>query len=655
MPFKSIKIGGFEFDKEFILKFLRFCVAGAISFGLQVILTYLFSFVIQEFIIATTVAILVTQVFHFWLSKDFAFRYKEKSRITQFVYFLGTRSVSILMQIVVTNLGTNLFQINWVMAQLIGILVAMLFSFATSNWLIFKKPTTLKETELKQKQITLMIYLILFLSALFVGLLIVTDTPPILNSDNLYLYLDGKVTIAYGGFPYYHWHHTPLYKYLISFVLVIFGSVDFYLRLTQVVIFCVAVCFVYATVVLKKSQRVAIIAAILYMLSYFTLYAATDVHEEGLVTLFIILSFYFAFRYEKERKGLWFWAYMLCLGLAFFTKETVMVVLAIYAVYMIFWIKPPKKDLFVGAAIFGSFLLALLYVEYIQDWWIIKTYLGVGDPSADAFLSKSGIDFSNLVVALAVEPIAFTLALLNGVALLTKLIRKKHKIGSDDVLAISLLIYLVIYVSSRAMLWHIIYITFISVYLASDELILLIQYIQRKSPKFATLIDRNPRKAFALVFIPLLTIQMVIFAPNLVTLRNRRGDDFVAMYCDIASIVQDNKTYCETHNGINYYIKNLYSFNGYYNSRQRHEWLSWNESDIITITAMNNITDLGLKYFIYEDFWVEKGSFFYEIVHNGTLKLVKSYTYDRRSQYDAIWWSSVLNSTVELYEYSGEE
>ncbi len=649
MPLKSIKIGGFEIDKEFILKFLRFCVAGGISFGLQITLTFLLSFIITELIIATTVAILLTQIFHFWLSKDFAFRYKEKSRTTQFVYFLGTRSVSILMQIVVTDLGTGLFNISWIFAQLIGILVGMLFSFATSNWLIFVQPNTLEEKQLKQRQINIITYFVLFLAALFLGLLIVTETSPILNSDNLYLYLDAKVTIAYGGLPYYHWHHTPLYKYLIAIVIVIFGKVEFYLRLVQIFVYCASVCIVYAIVTLKKSRKVALIAAVLYMFSYFPLFAASDIHEEALVVLFILLSFYFGFLYEKQRKGLWFWAYCLCLGLAFFTKETVLVVLVIYAIYMLFWVKPPKNDLLIGAGILVVFFMAFAFVELQQDWWIITNYLGVWKPGADTFLSRAGLDLTKFLTVLAIEPVSFTLALLNSAIILVKLITKKHKLGSDDALAVSLLIYFGFHIISRAMLWHVVYVSFITVYLAADELVLLINYIQRKSPKFSALVGRNPRKAFALVCLPLLTVHMVMFVPNIPPLRDR-GMSYVEMYQKIASIVQDNNTYCETHDGINYYIKNLYSFNAYYNSRLRNNFLNWNESDIITITDMQNITDYNLKYFIYEELWVSPESFFYTIVHNGTLSSVRNFTYDAHALADTVWWMPAVISTVELYE-----
>ncbi len=655
-PTKGLMIGGFQINKEFILKFIRFCIAGAISYFVQIGLTFLILLFLPDELIATTVGILLTQFFHFWLSKDFAFRYKDKARVTQFFYFLATRFASILIQIVVTDLAFELFNINIFIGQLMGIMVSMLFNFVTSNWLIFVEPKTLKEAEQKARQVQITTYVLLFLTAIFVGLLTVNNESPIISSDNLHMLLNGQVIIGNGGLPLFKWTHTPLYKYLIMLVIVVFKDTTFYLRLVQVVIYAMSVCMVYATICLKKSRKIALTAAIFYMFSYFSLFAANDVHEEALVVIFIAASYYFAFAYEKERKPLLFWCYAASVGLAFFTKETVMIVLVIYMIYMVFWVKPPKKDLIVAVGILGLFFAAFMFVELLQDWWIIWNYLGIGQPGADTFLSQSGVDFSKLLTAFAVEPVIFGLALINVAIKLIKIFKRKavnsdktsKRIGSDQVVAISILIFLGFYVISRSRLFHLIYITLLTTYFAAECCFKLVDFFQSKAPKFAALYRRNPKKAVAVVLLPLLTVHLLLFAPNLYSIRTR-GDGIVQVYQEIGAYVGKNATYCEIHTGINYYIENLYSFNGNYNSYERHNFVFRNDSDNMYVTSWKNISDYGLKFFLYEEGLTDHNSFFYAITRNGSLSSVKNYTYRATGMWDAAWWEPVTYSTIELY------
>ncbi len=645
---KGFTIGGLTIDKDLIVKFLRFCVAGAISYGIQLGLTQSFVLMTIDLMISYILSIIIAHIIHFFLNKDFAFRYKHKTRLVQFLYFTGMGAPALMIQLVVTDIGTKLFNLWWPIAILAGILVSTLFNFVTNNWLIFIEPKTKEESRLKEQQINITIYVLLFLFSLFIGLLIVTNTPAIINSDNLHLELNGEIIIARHGLPYFRWTHTPLYRYLIAIVLVVFGDTTFFFRLVQVVIYALTVVFVFGTVRLKKSRGIAILAAIFYMASYFPLFAASDIHEEGLWVLFAVLSFYFAFLYEKEKKTLWLWLYALFLGMAFFTKETGLIVLGVYAIYMIFWVKPPRKDLIFAGAIFGVFVGAFLIVEFLQDWYVFVVYLGLDAEGAGSFLSGAGINFSKLFMAILVDPVSFGLAILNIIVLLVKFIKSK-KLGSDEFIALSVLVFFGFFIISRAYLYHLIYVTFLVAYLASDSLFFIIDWFSKSAPKYASLYRKNPKKAMVYLLLPIIGLHAALFIPNIVSVRNR-GLGLVAVYQEIGTYVQNDKTYCEIATGINYYIPNLYSYNGFYNSYERNGWMFWNESDIFRITDMDNITSRGLKYFLYEEAWVQKDSYFYNITRNGTLTSVKNFTYINFGMYETMWWAPSVESTIELYQ-----
>ncbi|GAB4314435.1 MAG: hypothetical protein Kow0069_15880 [Promethearchaeota archaeon] len=168
----SVRLVGITIDRELVGKFFRFCVAGAISFCVQAGLTWLFLHWIPLVILSTSVAVGLTQVFHFWLSKDFAFKYRHKPRVVQFLYFLETRLASILIQIIITDVASEVLGWTWVLGQLGGVLVSVLFNFATANWLVFAEPATPEEAERKRRQKVWTAAIIAFLSSAFVGLLV---------------------------------------------------------------------------------------------------------------------------------------------------------------------------------------------------------------------------------------------------------------------------------------------------------------------------------------------------------------------------------------------------------------------------------------------------------------------------------------------------
>jgi putative flippase GtrA len=133
-----------KIDKPFLLKFIRFCIVGAISFVINAGFTYLFSDLLTlDLWVATIIALLLTQLFQFPMSKDWAFRYRNRAKIIQFLFFLGARFGSLIIIWIFTNYGPSLFPINlplvpaWVPWQLAGVFVGMIFNFFIADRYIF--------------------------------------------------------------------------------------------------------------------------------------------------------------------------------------------------------------------------------------------------------------------------------------------------------------------------------------------------------------------------------------------------------------------------------------------------------------------------------------------------------------------------------------
>jgi 4-amino-4-deoxy-L-arabinose transferase-like glycosyltransferase len=484
----------------------------------------------------------------------------------------------------------------------------------------------------------------IFLISFALGSVILTVNPVIYFSpDNMNAYIKANIIIARNGLPYFTWWHTPLYYYFLAIPIFIFSNDMLSIGIAQLGINSICVCLTYLTIRIKKGNKIALLGAFFYTTSYLALYIAHEIHEESLLGLFISLMFYFFFKYEKEKKSLWLWGGVLFLGAAFFTKEQVVMVLVIYAVYLLFWLKPKFKDLIISGLILGVFFGAFVVVEYLQDWNIIKAYL-----LNEAFRPSDGeIQIDKLIWTILKEPLTFTFSMIGIIIVVLNTIKNK-KITTEFAIGVSVLFYLGLYTISRSYPYHMVFILFQMIYIASigchTTLSKLRDILKHNSRlKFLRFIPKEPEQAILVLFIPILLVQCLIFVPNLIEVRDRH-DTLLPMFEDIASIVMDNKTYGESGDFTGYFIEDYYSYCAWYNSYKRHNFMFWSPTEVFSLSCMNNITDLGLKYFIYAG----QAGFFGEIATNGSLTLVKSYNIDV-GDYEP--WNGPEIETVSLMIY----
>jgi putative flippase GtrA len=103
--------------------------------------TYLFYELIKwDLIVSTILAILLTQLFQFPMSKEWAFRYRHRTRIVQFLFFLGSRFGSYVIVTLATWIGPTYFNFHWIISQLAGVILGTVFNFIVANWLVFVEP-----------------------------------------------------------------------------------------------------------------------------------------------------------------------------------------------------------------------------------------------------------------------------------------------------------------------------------------------------------------------------------------------------------------------------------------------------------------------------------------------------------------------------------
>jgi putative flippase GtrA len=141
-----LTIAGLKIDRELIIKFIRFCLVGAIAFFINAGFTFIFFEVIGlEITIATIISVIITQFFQFPMSKEWAFRYKYKTKIKQILVYFSSRFASMLILTITTSIGTKIFAIPWFIAQLGGVGIGMIFNFITANWYVFNEPITKKK------------------------------------------------------------------------------------------------------------------------------------------------------------------------------------------------------------------------------------------------------------------------------------------------------------------------------------------------------------------------------------------------------------------------------------------------------------------------------------------------------------------------------
>lgn len=500
--------------------------------------------------------------------------------------------------------------------------------------------------------------IIIAIASIIMGFIAYTATPAIACEDSITIWLESKIIAAYDGIPMYRWFHTPLYNYFLWVVNFLTNDNTMYIKVFQIFLHAISSFIVFMAFRQKLEKKIAFISSIFYACSYFAILTTQTIHQEAFLEPFFVLTLYFLFKYDKSfqdkktAQPIWIWLSSLALGVSFFTKETSIIVLLIYYVYSLLFNKTKMRDYIFCVILLAIFILPFLYVQYQQDWFILRLYLS---PEGDSFLSRQGImEIGKFFTLIMYDLIPIVLSYIFVIKLFIEFIKEK-KVKDLYIIAFIIVLYSCIIIISRSGALHMMYILFFytflsgpSIYYISDMVLHKINV--RRSKKEVSQVARpnlTKRKLIdtkTTLIISIFIVNLALIVPNLILLKINNNTQSQA-FSYVSSVVQNNITYSQIHDGIGYYIENYYSDYSWYNSYKRNGFTSWQETDVFELTDMQNITDYGIQLIIRFNKDVAN-EFLEEITTNGTLNLISEQSFTFRDNY----WSQPYINTYRIYE-----
>jgi 4-amino-4-deoxy-L-arabinose transferase-like glycosyltransferase len=198
---------------------------------------------------------------------------------------------------------------------------------------------------------------------------------PHLPTNATIAYLGGAHMLVEGtGFndPTYPLFTPPLYAIIIAGLLSIFGTDQLPVKIMQVFVDCSTVGIIYMMAQHIFSSRVAILAAAMWGVYPFAIYATLYIGTETLFTFLLLLFILFFLYGIKRQRWYYFCVAGIVLGLATLTRGTTQFLPFILPLLWLFWQGPIRRWVANCAICLAAFGLVLLP-------WGIRNYLVMED------------------------------------------------------------------------------------------------------------------------------------------------------------------------------------------------------------------------------------------------------------------------------------
>ena len=206
------------------------------------------------------------------------------------------------------------------------------------------------------------VFVVIFITIVLKGL--ITTQP---GDENVYYYM-GKL-VSEGKIPYrdFFFAHPPLHIYLIALIYKIFGFNIIILKAVPLISILISAFFIFKISHEKFGNSEAIIASLLFLFSYSTMFNSVFSFGIDAATMFLVIGVYFLWNKSNGiLAGLFF-------GLAGITR--LLSLIPIFVVFIIVLFSNKKKFLKVSSLFFIIFLLINgIFILFLGNYYIEQVY-----------------------------------------------------------------------------------------------------------------------------------------------------------------------------------------------------------------------------------------------------------------------------------------
>lgn len=124
---------------------IRYIVAGVlttiVNYGIYIVLTIslLDVHVYYELQFANSISWIVAVVFAYAINHQWVFQSQSVNRIKEFVVFMGTRLLTLLLDVLIMALLVTIILFNDRIAKLISIVITTVVNYLLGKWIVFKE------------------------------------------------------------------------------------------------------------------------------------------------------------------------------------------------------------------------------------------------------------------------------------------------------------------------------------------------------------------------------------------------------------------------------------------------------------------------------------------------------------------------------------
>ncbi|MBI4743830.1 MAG: glycosyltransferase family 39 protein [Actinobacteria bacterium] len=242
----------------------------------------------------------------------------------------------------------------------------------------------LEEKYDESKRNFIILLAILIIGGYFAILFRFIHFPAMINADEVDNLIQVRRLLANYSFNTIGFKHPPLYIFFLALIAKIFGYKESVFFASTIVLALILIIAFYFLSREFFDEKVALLSSFfLAVMPYYVFYSVW-IKQDTLMTLFMVLSFYFFLKNRNVTSGVFY-------GLGILTKESTALVTPILFFYLVFTRKLFKlKDLFIQSIVgFGlSFWWFLFYASSVSqgnnmnkgilrvifDPWLVKTY-----------------------------------------------------------------------------------------------------------------------------------------------------------------------------------------------------------------------------------------------------------------------------------------
>ncbi len=160
-----------------------------------------------------------------------------------------------------------------------------------------------------------------------------------------------------------NWAVPPFYSWLVFASFKLFGISEISARLTSILATILAIPFIYLLAKELYDRNVAILSSLIFLFIPWVVHLSGRVQTDMVMTAFMtasIASFLYAYNHERS-----FLPFGILFGLALFTKQPSILILAIVAVWLILAVKRDERVLIMKKSIFPILIGLIPVLAYV--------------------------------------------------------------------------------------------------------------------------------------------------------------------------------------------------------------------------------------------------------------------------------------------------